>query len=181
MGFAAFDHRGGNLVPRTVPGTTVLSQEVIGSGPRSDFRLATSAITEISEADPMRVLRDGATVDAATAAELDASVRATYRTEHPDHHNANTIDCASCHWAGRARRMADAVRHFVLTDAPEAYGNARFDLGGATPDVQTLDAMPMPVPFPSPRAFGYLNDRPVVIQRVINESAGVAEALGCAE
>lgn len=79
--------------------------------------------------------------------------------------HADTADCSSCHVANRARRAVErAGKADVL--GLVGYSHRSRDLRHPS----ALDATPS-----LQRAFGYLGRQPVVNQRVINESAEVAD------
>src|SRR5690606_37362574 len=80
--------------------------------------------------------------------EVVAGVRSIYRIENPARHNAQTLDCVSCHAAESARVWA--TRQFPwlsleLEGAPFRF-RSRFDLNNTSPLVGNTQVL---------RAFGY--------------------------
>jgi hypothetical protein len=127
--------------------------------------------------DPLRALRYCWMLEQLDGDAVRAGIGESHRLENPKLTTVATVGCASCHWAGRARRMAEEVRTDVVGVRADAYANPSFDLAPTTGDVLDEGTVALPIPFPSPRAFGYLDDKPVVLQRVVHESAEVAEQL----
>jgi hypothetical protein len=103
--------------------------------------------------------------------ELKLAVEKAVAIEDPTRENPDTIDCASCHFAERARKRA------------KVYG---VDPGGIPPyqhdDATLFDTVP-----PAEqenllqlRGFGWNGTTPIFMQRTIHESAAVATVLGAA-
>jgi hypothetical protein len=100
--------------------------------------------------------------------ELKVAVEQAIAIEDPTRENPDTIDCASCHFAERARKRA------------KLYG---VDPGGIPPyqhDANLFDTVP-----PAEqenllqlRGFGWNGTTPIFLQRTIHESAAVATVLG---
>lgn len=97
--------------------------------------------------------------------------RAVFRIENPKVFNPENMDCVSCH-------VAQPVKQWVLNKRPaleieklwssEIYRNVRYDMTNVTERIWDTHRI---------RAFGYFDDGPAISQRVINESAEVADAL----
>lgn len=102
----------------------------------------------------------------AQPAQVRAAMQLSLDVDSPDQgFNPDTIDCASCHLATRARTRA-------LTLGASAEGLDSFDLDGF--DLE-LDLPELVKHSPQQqRAFGYNGTTPVWNQRTINESAAVA-------
>lgn len=105
---------------------------------------------------------DASKADLARAMQVSATIDDPTSQFHP-----GTLDCATCHVATRARKRAATagVDEKNLT----TYQNSR-DLTLVTP--AALANSPQQV-----RAFGYRDRTQVLSQRVVNESAAVADAL----
>jgi hypothetical protein len=104
----------------------------------------------------------------APADQIAAALRTTLAIDDPTRFNADTLDCASCHLASRARERA-------ATLGASSSGMAHFAVDGFDLGLVGLDSVKT-----SPqqqRAFGYFDGRPVWNQRTVNESAAVAAAL----
>jgi hypothetical protein len=94
-----------------------------------------------------------------------------YRIENPKSFHANNMDCVSCHLAQPAKQWAFRARpHLNLQNAWPAsvYQNSRHNLENTTPGLWSTHML---------RGFGYFGGQPALSQRVINESAEVADQL----
>lgn len=97
--------------------------------------------------------------------------RAAFRIENPKAFNPENMDCASCH-------VAQPALHWVLNNRPqlrveqlwssEIYKNARYNLSNPSSLAANTQVI---------RAFGYFGADVAISQRVINESAEVADSL----
>ena len=99
-----------------------------------------------------------------------AEIGAAFRAEDPHLHNPNTLDCMTCHISQPAKIWAFSHHpDWALDKLNEAtaYKNARYNLANASGQWRTNNL----------RAFGYFNKDIYLSQRVINESAEVADAL----
>jgi hypothetical protein len=96
------------------------------------------------------------------------AVDETLQIENPLLESPRTIDCVSCHVAGRGREEAAKARAITGAESANAYSRPSFDLSLA----------PSPLGFESQRAFGYFNRQPSLTARTINESAEVAAFFG---
>ena len=110
----------------------------------------------------------GPLVLTASDAEIDKALQLSWDVEHPAKFNPDTLDCSTCHFAGRVRERAATLGH--PSDGMERYENEAFNLELAIEPIDSESPT-------SQRAFGWLDRRPVFNHRVINESAAVAEAL----
>lgn len=97
--------------------------------------------------------------------------RAAFRIENPKVFNPENMDCATCH-------VAQPAIHWVLNNRPnlkvdqiwnaDIYKNMKYNLENQSPGVANTQII---------RAFGYFGTDMAVSQRVINESAEVADSL----
>lgn len=97
--------------------------------------------------------------------------RAIFRIENPRQFNPENMDCVSCH-------VAQPAKHWVLNKRPhlgvdkawaaETYANAKYNLENTTPEIWNTLMI---------RGFGYFGKHTAISQRVINESAEVADAI----
>ncbi len=104
----------------------------------------------------------------ASAAAITAALRMTLTVDDPTLLNADTVDCASCHLATRARERARTL-------GASSAGLPRFAIAGfdlSLGDLGSAAASPQ-----QQRAFGYNGREAMWNQRVVNESAAVAAAL----
>ncbi|XGC81313.1 hypothetical protein ACES2L_02300 [Bdellovibrio bacteriovorus] len=114
--------------------------------------------------DSNRAMKESATV-------LENELRAMYRIENPQAFNPENMDCVSCHVAQIARvwlenNRTDLVHNSVFEN--HAYQNPRHDLSNLSPRPGHTQII---------RAFGYFGPDAAISQRVINESAAVADSL----
>lgn len=95
--------------------------------------------------------------------------RAAIRIENPKHFNPENMDCVSCHVAQPALQWLSANRpELKVKDlwSKEAYSNPKYDMSNTSPDPGNTRTI---------RAFGYFDQNVAISQRVINESAEVAD------
>lgn len=102
---------------------------------------------------------------------LRKELRTMYRIENPKVFNPENMDCVSCHAAQPARQWIAGNRADIGLDniwQDFAYKNARYNLNNQSPNLGNTQII---------RAFGYFNSDVAISQRVINESAEVADSL----
>lgn len=98
-------------------------------------------------------------------------LKSIYRIENPKVFNPNTMDCVSCHTAAPAKEWVAKKRGDINgTDifSQNAYQNFRYDLTNTSADITNTQII---------RAFGYFRSGSAISQRIINESAEVADAM----
>lgn len=166
--FGAFDvGAGGSMAAASIPrldGQTAQQVQEFGTTEFRNGSLLPSApndeLDQLLSESAMRLL-DSRTLDKA----LDSALF----VENPHSNSPQTVDCASCHVASRARHHAEAFHGLDTSMRPEAFvPPARFDvrrMDGAGDDPHAL------------RSFGYFGRLSALSQRTINESAAIAEAL----
>lgn len=96
-------------------------------------------------------------------------VRSAYRIENPLLYNPENTDCVSCHTARPAIQWALIHRHQLNVDRiwdSEIYKNAKYNLHNLTPEIWNTQNI---------RGLGYFRNNISISQRVINESAEVAD------
>lgn len=116
------------------------------------------------------LVKDSSRLSKLTEQQIKDGIKAAHRFENPLKHNAGTVDCMSCHLAQAARiNTLSRVTQFDLSKVGlnEIY-KSPFDLKNASPLQNQTNIL---------RAFGYFNDKPIVSQRTINESAEVARMM----
>ncbi len=99
-------------------------------------------------------------------------LNAVARFQNPHRTNPRTLDCASCHYADAAQfysglRFEELKSYF----SPDQFANpepGRFNLKNETIGAKATRIL---------RAFGYFDDQPALLQRVINDSAASADWL----
>lgn len=102
---------------------------------------------------------------------LESELRALHRIENPQIFNPENMDCVSCHVAQTARIWLENNRSDLRTAElwqEHAYKNARHDLRNLSPHLKNTHII---------RAFGYFENDIAISQRVIYESAEVADRL----
>ncbi|WP_374029712.1 hypothetical protein [Bdellovibrio bacteriovorus] len=102
---------------------------------------------------------------------LHKELRAIYRIENPHDFNPENMDCASCHVAQIARVWLERNRADLKIEnlwSQHAYKNAAHSLENVSPALKNTQII---------RAFGYFGEEAAISQRVINESAEVADAV----
>lgn len=112
--------------------------------------------------DDITLLLDDARARAATKAERQAAFDAAARIENPTRHDPGTIDCVSCHLAPTAR--AAALQREPMDASPDVFTSTRHDLTPTSYDDTRMV-----------RAFGWRYRELALSQRVVNESAAVAD------
>jgi hypothetical protein len=104
----------------------------------------------------------------ATAAQIQQALALSLQVDDPfSGFNANTLDCSACHTAGRAREFAMMKGYDDIAGLP-LYTNAKRNLTVPGSSLGIISHQ---------RALGYFGTSVVINQRVVNESAAVADAL----
>jgi len=125
-----------------------------------------------SEAMWFRLASDSKRVkELQTQQELKSIVRRAIRLENPRMHNPGTADCVSCHMAQTVRLWGE--KNFPAWNWQKDFGADRFS--GTKRDLRNHSVNPFQTD--RVRAFGYFGDDPIISQRVIHETALVADAL----
>ncbi len=104
---------------------------------------------------------------AATQMEVDVAYLESFRIENPKLEHAESIDCVSCHVAGRVRKDALKRRPGRPASRESQYLNRGY----------ALDLPSDPLGVLSQRVFGYFDSRPSFTARVVHESAEAARRL----
>jgi hypothetical protein len=108
----------------------------------------------------------------ASSAQIQQALALSLQVDDPfSGFNANTLDCSACHTAGRAREFAMMKGHDDIAGFP-LYTNAKRNLTVPGSSLGVLVHQ---------RALGYDGTTVVINQRVVNESAAVADALEAME
>ena len=104
----------------------------------------------------------------ASASAITAALKMTLTVDDPTQQfNPESLDCVSCHLAGRARDRATKLG--IDSSTLDRFANARnLTLQGSRTPTNSVQQQ---------RAFGYRDTFTSINQRVVNESAAVADAL----
>lgn len=161
--FGGFDLDGGKATAMSIPLVNV--NEQIFQNRDLDGATFTAAGTSppSPSEDDIRLLFDPVALASATDDARRAAYRHALRIENPKTSSPETIDCATCHVAMAARRFVEKTYGLSADGVPERYVHPRgMPLDGAT--VARTNEL---------RAFGYLDARPSISQRTVNETAEV--------
>lgn len=171
--FAGFDVQGETLTNFTVPRLNRKAQTFINMAvPRDHFAGDGIAPAPQGEDTLNSLAFDSARLDGPYSEEtILREGRAALRIENPQYYHAENMDCVSCH-------VAQPVKHWVLNKRPELkieslwsseiYRNTRYNMTNITENIWDTQRI---------RGFGYFGEGPAISQRVINESAEVADTL----
>lgn len=98
------------------------------------------------------------------------AIRSAIGFENPKKHNTGTLDCASCHLANMAHSWAETNFPQMKwgTEFNDVKYQSEFNLNNPTKKEMRPNQF---------RIFGYFGKEPAISQRVINETAAVAEYL----
>lgn len=174
--FAGADVVQGKAKLQVIPGLEGKpTQESLGLGTAPEKLISLTFMSTTTKDDVQPLLK--ATSQEDTAAARQKAFDSALRIENPDLHSPNTVDCVSCHTAEIARQLVG--QDFFHLDAA---GNAN----GFVPDpnvVTTRDVKPAYLAKQphglavNVHAFSYDGQEPMVIQRVINETAAIVAAV----
>lgn len=161
--FFGFDVVNGGLEATPVPR---LGAAVEQSFLDPDVPTEAESITPVPPGSQLPLLLASTNIGSLTNEQIQPAVDEAFAIENPRIESPATADCVSCHVADRARRRADRLRNVTHTSGNQ-YSNASFPLtvpqGRLGIEVQ--------------RALGYFGREVSVNQRVVNESAEVADVL----
>jgi hypothetical protein len=101
-------------------------------------------------------------------AEIKREMEILGRIENPKNFHANNMDCVTCHVAEAAKQWVLRDKGYLDLQHVLSYESSRHNLKNTTPQMWNTQMV---------RAFGYFGRNPAISQRVINESAEVADLL----
>lgn len=155
--FGAFDVSGGQrTAPRQIATLDIERQRVSHSEFIDDEFSPSFTPTPVHEDSAAKLTTSGADREGAFVGAL--------RTQNPDRHHAESIDCVSCHMASSARLYAEKALSLSAVGRPDVFQSS-FDL--------SVDSAVLAVPA-NLHAFSYRFTKPSVTHRTVNESAAVA-------
>ena len=154
----------GNLEEQTVS---------LGTAPTDLIQLGFQPTTTQDNVQPLLV----GTVQDDTDANRQAAFDSALRVENPNFNSPNTIDCASCHTAEIARQLVgqDFFKLSTTGDANAFVPNSKYV---TKTDVKASYLAKQPNGLAvNLHAFSYDGTAPMIIQRVINETAAIVATL----
>lgn len=170
--FGGFDLASGKLVEMEIPRVSKMkSQAFLNNSLPRPFWFNGGIFPEPQDEENLNILtRDSRKLTQADEESVIAAVKAAVRFENPNKHNPGTVDCVSCHVAQAARIWS--MRQFPWLMLDQVHKDEFFvfnrDLTNTSPMQPHTNVV---------RAFGYFENRPIVAQRTINESAAVIDYL----
>lgn len=171
--FAGFEVRNGDLEMAPVPRLNGrLSQAFINVAIPAD-QFAGGGISPTPKGDDTfnNIAAESVRLGEGTEELILQEVRAAFRVENPKNFNPENMDCVSCHVAQPAIQWVLNKRPELKADRlwnSEIYKNAKYDLKNMSPELWNTQMI---------RGLGYFGRNMAISQRVINESAEVADLL----
>jgi hypothetical protein len=176
--FGGFDVVNGAIKPLAIPrlGNAVAQTFSNGAFPSTTYFEGGVSPAPAGQDLLTFLITESSTIAPSDEAAVIASTQAAYKIENPKIHNADTVDCVSCHTAQSARTWSVRQYPWLMLDArnyPFIYragltSPAGPDLTNESPNQNFTTIL---------RSFGYFRADIAVSQRVINESAEVATQL----
>lgn len=174
--FAASDVVDGQTTPAQIASLTdgTMEQTVsLGTAPTGLIQLGFQQTTTKDNVQPLL----SAVVQDSSATVRQAAFDSALRVENPNFHSPNTIDCGSCHTAEIARQLVgtDFFKLSTTGDANAFVANSKYVTKG---DLKASYLAKQPNGLAvNLHAFSYDGTAPMIIQRVINETAAIVAAL----
>lgn len=174
--FAAADVTRGKAVLSDIPGLppeTVTESVNLGTAPEGLLSLTFPTPDTSDSVNSLLVATCQASTDDVRKAAFDGALR----IENPDFNTPNTIDCASCHTAQIGRQLIGQGFFKLSADG---------DANVFTPDASYVSAKDFASRYAATQpnglsanlhAFSYDGTQPMIIQRVVNESAAIVAQL----
>lgn len=170
--FAGFEVKNGQLQLLTVPRLERKSQAFINMAvPADHFDRGVISPLPGGEDTFSKVITNSENVRVGHEELLHKELRALHRIENPHIFNPENMDCVSCHVAQPARVWLENNRRDLALSSSwqqHAYKNPRHNLNNISPALKNTQII---------RAFGYFGDSVAISQRVIHESAEVADTI----
>jgi hypothetical protein len=175
--FNGIDIAGGASTPMVIPTLPDNATTVLFTAPLASDTLAGSFNPATTSTDDITLLARFAAAQQATKEAQQSAFDAALRIENPTLNSPNTIDCASCHVAGVARSLNSGPLGLSTTGNSNA-----FVAPSAIPPADLAEtAAPTPgIPSRNFHAFSYKGDQPLIMQRVINETASIVAYVNAA-
>lgn len=170
--FQGFDVINGRLNLLRIARTDRAAQAFVNQAvPADHFERGMIAPVPAGDDTVNKLIVDSSRLEQSNEDIIRKDVRGAYRIENPKNYSPETMDCASCHAAQPAREWAQRKRSDIFTGdlwQNFAYQNPRYNLTNTTQILGNTQNL---------RAFGYFIDDVAISQRVINESAEVADVV----
>lgn len=170
-GFLGFDISENNLASIQIPRTGRLAQVFLNqANPANQFLGQISPSPESDNTFNLIMTNSNQLLKSnSTNKILESELNSVLNIENPKLFNPNNMDCVSCHVAQAASTWATKNNLTSLISWNDvSYKNANYNLKNTTIDQSHTQNI---------RAFGYYNSSASISQRVINESAEIAEAM----
>ncbi len=168
--FNGIDIANGAPLPMVIPTLPNNSTTVEFVSPLGGNTLGGTFVPGTTSSDNMDLLALFADAEKATTHARQSAFDAVLRIENPNFNSPNTIDCASCHVSAVARMLNGAALGLSATGDPNAF------VAPASIPSADLAATAPPIPGADSRdfhMFSYKGTQPLIMQRVINETASV--------
>ncbi len=163
--FGGFDRKDGVLSQLDIVGVGKSNQRVIHTPSEGGYSLDLLPVEKTPEDTSLLLTSEGA--KAASREDLEKALGAFARIENPTRYSPDDLPCAGCHVSSAVTGHAKQNLQAELTKMPDVFTSAR-DLslrGEASGFTSSL------------RAFGWFGKKAMISQRVVNESAAVADDL----
>lgn len=174
--FISFEIRNGELAPQAIPRLNgKMSQTFINLAVPPDHFEGGGMSPKAQGEDTLdHLLQVPSNPDTENDLQILQNFKALYRMENPKFFNPENMDCVSCH-------ITQPIKHAYFNRRPDLkldtawthlqYQNSRYNLKNISPHLNDTQII---------RAFGYFGKDVAISQRVINESADVADWLNSA-
>ncbi|MBO9665839.1 MAG: hypothetical protein J7501_03395 [Bdellovibrio sp.] len=171
-GFQGFEVRNGRLQFIKVPRTDKAAQAFVNRAvPADHFEQGMIAPEPVGEDTINKIIVNSSRLETGNEELIRKEVRAAYRIENPHVFNPENMDCVNCHVAQMTREWVTRKRSDIgINDLWQSFGyqNPRYNMSNVTPILGHTQNL---------RAFGYFIENVAISQRVINESAEVADTI----
>jgi hypothetical protein len=168
--FQGFEMNDGKLQLAKIPRVQNGSQAFINLAVPADHFLRGQISPEPKSEDSINlIIRNSQRLEEGNEALIRKEVQAALRIENPKFFNPENMDCVSCHVAQPAREWTQRKRSDIgISDLFQNFGyqNSKYNLKNKTQILGNTQII---------RAFGYFGHEVSISQRVINESAEVAD------
>lgn len=169
--FMGYDIQNGIHTPIKIPRIHRGAQGVIQSSSSSRSFTGGMRPAPLEDSDFGKFVADSITAKKSySEVQIKNMMGKVHEYENPTKHNPGTLDCASCHLAHTVHRwgLLNMTHWDWRRDFSQVTYQSPFNLENTSPGPLRTNQL---------RAFGYFMKWPVFSQRVVNETAAVAESL----